>query len=50
MRHATDTKTIFITGGLGFIGRHVCEGLLRDGHLVTAVGRTRNPSAMIDHP
>jgi len=50
MRHTADAKTIFITGGLGFVGRHVSEGLLRDGHRVTAVGRTRNPSAMIDHP
>lgn len=41
---------IFITGGLGFVGRHLSETLLGDGHHVTAVGRTRNPPAMINHP
>ncbi len=41
---------IFITGGLGFVGRHLSKVLLEDGHHITAVGRTRNPSAMIDHP
>jgi len=29
---------IFITGGLGFIGRHLSNFLLRQGHQVTAVG------------
>lgn len=41
---------IFITGGLGFVGRHLSTTLLDDGHNVTAVGRTPNPKAMIDHP
>lgn len=41
---------IFITGGLGFVGRHLAETLLRDGHQITAVGRTRNPAGAIDHP
>ena len=40
---------IFITGGLGFVGRHLSKGLLRDGHRVTAIGRTKNPD-LIDHP
>jgi hypothetical protein len=40
----------FITGGLGFVGRHLAETLLRDGHRVTAIGRTRNPAGVIDHP
>jgi len=41
---------IFITGGLGFVGRHLSAAMLADGHLVTAIGRTHNPPAMIDHP
>ncbi len=41
---------IFITGGLGFVGRHLSSVLLKDGHQVTAVGRSPNPSAMIEHP
>ena len=40
---------IFITGGLGFVGRHLSEALLAGGHRVTAVGRTPNPQG-IDHP
>lgn len=41
---------IFITGGLGFVGRHLSEKLLNDGHQVTAVGRTLNPAVRINHP
>ncbi len=41
---------IFVTGGLGFVGRHLCRALLADGHAVTAVGRRRKPAAMIDDP
>lgn len=40
---------IFITGGLGFVGRHVCQSFLHDGHRVTAIGRSKRPD-MIDHP
>lgn len=40
---------ILITGGLGFVGRHVSSALLQAGHRVTAVGRSKIP-AMIDHP
>lgn len=40
---------VFITGGLGFVGRRLSETLLEAGHSVTASGRTRNP-AMIVHP
>ena len=28
---------ILVTGGAGFIGSHLCERLLRDGHSVTIV-------------
>jgi hypothetical protein len=40
---------IFITGGLGFVGRHLSKALLEKGHRVTAVGRTPDPQG-IDHP
>lgn len=33
---------VFVTGGSGFIGRHLCWALVRDGHSVT-VGDSRNP-------
>ena len=28
------TKTILITGGAGFVGSHLADGLLREGHSV----------------
>lgn len=40
---------IFITGGLGFVGRCLSKALLQDGHRVTAVGRTPEPQK-IPHP
>jgi len=27
---------IFVSGGAGFIGSHLCERFLKDGHFVTA--------------
>ena len=39
---------VFITGGLGFVGRHLSKALLQGGHRVTAVGRTQDPEK-IDH-
>jgi len=38
---------IFITGGLGLVGRHLSSAFLPEGHRVTTVGRRQNP-AMID--
>jgi uncharacterized protein len=40
---------VFITGGLGFVGRPLCRTLLDAGHAVTASGRSKAPR-LIDHP
>jgi uncharacterized protein (TIGR01777 family) len=40
---------VFITGGLGFVGRNLSKFLLQKGNRVTAVGSRKNP-ALIDHP
>jgi len=40
---------ILITGGLGFVGRHLSQRLLDLGHRVTATGASRHPD-MIYHP
>lgn len=37
-----------ITGGLGFVGRHLANFLLKDGNRVTAIGLSRSPN-LIDH-
>lgn len=39
---------ILITGGLGFVGRHLSRLLLDQGYRVTATGRSRNPN-VIEH-
>ena len=43
---------ILVTGGAGFIGSHLCERLINDGHIVTAIdnfstGRAANLSNLI---
>ena len=35
---AAITRRVLVTGGAGFIGSHLCEGLVRDGHDVLCVG------------
>jgi len=40
---------ILITGGMGFVGRHLSLRLLGGGHRVTATGSRRNPK-LIEHP
>ena len=45
----------FVSGGAGFIGGHLCESLLADGHTVYAMdnfstGSPRNIEKLLDHP
>jgi len=44
-----NTQHIFITGGLGFVGRHLSRFLLERGNRVTATGSSRTPDG-ISHP
>ena len=50
-----DSKTILITGGAGFIGSHLAEHLVADGHSVVLVddlstGSLDNIADLLDHP
>ena len=40
---------VFITGGLGFVGRNLSNFFLQKGNRITAVGLSKNPE-LIDHP
>jgi len=52
--HEGEKKTILVTGGAGFIGSHLCERLVQDGHTVISLdnyftGSTDNHVAGVDY-
>ena len=49
------TQTIMVTGGAGFLGSHLCDRLIADGHAVLAVdnyvtGSRTNVAHLLGHP
>jgi len=54
-RNEFNRKRIVITGGAGFVGSHLVDALMRDGHEVTVIdnfftGRKKNVDQWIGHP
>jgi UDP-glucuronate decarboxylase len=55
MQEVIDGKTFLVTGGAGFLGSHLCDRLIGDGHDVICVdnlftGSKRNIEHLLGHP